>query len=43
LMDDIFPKHRVAMSKIMAGLNIEEKEIVIDKVKKLGLYAQELE
>ncbi|NCU18330.1 MarR family winged helix-turn-helix transcriptional regulator [Pallidibacillus pasinlerensis] len=42
LMDDIFPKHRLAMSEIMAGLDIEEKEIVIEKVKKLGLYAQKL-
>ncbi len=30
LMDDIFPKHRVAMSIILAGFNLEEKEIVID-------------
>jgi len=42
LMDDIFPKHRVAMSEIMAGLDLEEKEFVIEKVKKLGLYAQKL-
>lgn len=43
LMEDIFPRHKEAMSKIMAGLNTDEKEMVVDKLKKLGLYAQQLD
>jgi len=42
LMEDIFPKHKEAMSKIMGGLNTREKELVTEKLKKLGLYAQQL-
>jgi len=42
LMEDIFPKHKEAMSKIMGGLTTREKELVTEKLKKLGLYAQEL-
>lgn len=43
LMEDIFPRHKEAMSKIMAGLNTDEKEMVVEKLKKLGLYAQQLD
>ena len=42
-MDEIFPKHRQAIQSICAGLNINEKENLIEQLKKLGYYAQELE
>jgi MarR family transcriptional regulator, 2-MHQ and catechol-resistance regulon repressor len=42
LMEDIFPKHKEAMSKIMGVLTTREKELVTEKLKKLGLYAQQL-
>lgn len=43
LFDDIFPKHREAIDKIMGGLNAGEKELMIDQLKKLGYFAQNLE
>ena len=42
LMQESFPKHREAITKIMGGLTPDEKEVVIEKLKKLGLYAQNL-
>lgn len=42
LMDDIFPKHVEAIRQITGGLNTEEKEVMIDQLKKLGYFAQEL-
>jgi MarR family transcriptional regulator, 2-MHQ and catechol-resistance regulon repressor len=42
LMDEIFPQHAQAISEIMGGLETEEKKTVIEQIKKLGLYAQEL-
>ncbi|WP_062353627.1 MarR family winged helix-turn-helix transcriptional regulator [Bacillus kwashiorkori] len=41
-MDGIFPKHKKAISQIMAGLSTEEKATMIPQLKKLGLYAQNL-
>jgi len=41
LMDDIFPEHEKAIDHIMGGLNSEEKESMIDQLKKLGYHAQE--
>lgn len=43
LMDEIFPQHAAAISEIMGGLSVEEKKTAIDLVKKLGLYANNLE
>ncbi|MBC5636776.1 MarR family transcriptional regulator [Ornithinibacillus sp. BX22] len=43
LMDEIFPHHAKAIRDIMGGLTVEEKKIVIDLVKRLGLYANNLE
>jgi len=40
LMDDIFPEHKKAIDHIMGGLNYEEKESMIDQLKKLGYYDQ---
>ncbi|GIO27317.1 MarR family winged helix-turn-helix transcriptional regulator [Ornithinibacillus bavariensis] len=42
LMDEIFPQHAQAISEIMGGLDTEEKKTVIEQIKRLGLYAQEL-
>src|SRR5690625_853112 len=42
LMDDIFPKHKEAIDQTMGGLNSNEKEAMIEQLKKLGYYAQEL-
>lgn len=42
-MDEIFPKHRQAIKDICAGLNMNEKESLIQQLKKLGYYAQQLE
>lgn len=40
LMEEIFPQHRVALSQILAGVDIEEKKVLIELLKKLGYYAQ---
>jgi len=40
LMDEVFPKHRKDLNEIFGGLNIEEKEDLIEKLKKLGFYAE---
>ncbi|MFD2043325.1 MarR family winged helix-turn-helix transcriptional regulator [Ornithinibacillus salinisoli] len=42
LMDNIFPKHMEAMREIMGGLSQNEKEIMIDQLKKLGHYAERI-
>ncbi|WP_332632775.1 MarR family winged helix-turn-helix transcriptional regulator [Halalkalibacter flavus] len=42
LMKEIFPKHKEAIEEIFGGLKAEEKELMIDQLKKLGFYAQEL-
>ncbi|GEL76646.1 MarR family winged helix-turn-helix transcriptional regulator [Tenuibacillus multivorans] len=40
LMDDIFPKHKMAIQQILAGLDTNEKETMIQQLKKLGYYAK---
>ncbi|MFZ3577950.1 MarR family winged helix-turn-helix transcriptional regulator [Virgibacillus sp. DJP39] len=42
LMDEIFPKHVNAMNEILGGLDSDEKELMIDQLKKLGYHAQGL-
>lgn len=42
LMDKIFPEHKEAIHKSLAGLDMDEKRQVIDLLKKLGLYAKNL-
>lgn len=42
LMDEIFPKHVTAMEEIMGALDPNEKESIIDQLKKLGFHAQGL-
>lgn len=39
-MDEVFPKHKVAIQEILAGLNVEEKATMIKQLKKLGYYAE---
>src|SRR5699024_5565516 len=40
LMDVVFTKQRKDLKEICGGLNIEEKEDLIEKLKKLGFYAE---
>lgn len=40
LMNDVFPKHQQAINEICAGLDLEEKEVMIEQLKKLGYYAE---
>lgn len=42
LMDAVFPKHRLAIKDICAGLTTNEKKVMIEHLKKLGYYAQSL-
>ncbi|MEC5425241.1 MarR family transcriptional regulator [Virgibacillus sp. C22-A2] len=42
LMNDVFPKHREAMQEICGGLDVKEKEVLIEQLKKLGHHAQSL-
>lgn len=42
LMDEVFPQHKQAIQQICAGLATDEKEVVIDHLKKLGYYAEKL-
>src|SRR5690625_1396360 len=43
LMDEVFSKQRKDLKDIFGGLNIEEKEDLIEKLKKLGFYAEHKE
>lgn len=40
LMEDIFPQHAEAVSDLFASLTLEEKETLIDQLKKVGLHAE---
>jgi len=40
LMSEVFPKHRQAINEICAGLDFNEKTVMIEQLKKLGYYAQ---
>ncbi|WP_301107130.1 MarR family winged helix-turn-helix transcriptional regulator [Sporosarcina sp.] len=42
LMNEVFPKHKQAINEICAGLDSNEKTVMIEQLKKLGYYAQEL-
>jgi len=42
LMDGIFPKHKKVIHEIFGGLNKKEKEVMIEQLKKLGFYAENL-
>lgn len=42
MMDQIFPSHSKQIQKILGGLDRFEKIEVIEKLKKLGLFAQEI-
>lgn len=42
LMDDVFPTHKKRLTEIFSGLNIEEKENLIEQLKKLGFHAQKI-
>lgn len=42
LMNQIFPKHKLAIQEILSGLDEEEKEYMIQQLKKLGYHAQSI-
>jgi len=42
LLDGIFPKHKKVIHEIFGGLNKKEKEVMIEQLKKLGFYAENL-
>ncbi|MDV6378569.1 MarR family transcriptional regulator [Sporosarcina sp. GW1-11] len=42
LMDEVFPKHKKAIKEIFSGLDIKEKEELIEQLKKLGFHAQNM-
>ncbi|MFD1706330.1 MarR family winged helix-turn-helix transcriptional regulator [Siminovitchia sediminis] len=42
LMDEVFPKHKLALTEICAGLDTNEKKVMIEQLKKLGYYAKNL-
>lgn len=39
LMDIVFPEHAELNRRLMRGLGLQEKEVAIDLLKQLGLYA----
>lgn len=41
LMNEVFPKHAEELKNIMGGLTIDEQKELVEKVKRLGIYAQE--
>ncbi|MGJ9460657.1 MarR family winged helix-turn-helix transcriptional regulator [Oceanobacillus sp. CF4.6] len=40
LMDEVFPKHQAIMTELMSVLEMEEKEIMVNQLKKMGLFAK---
>jgi MarR family transcriptional regulator, 2-MHQ and catechol-resistance regulon repressor len=40
LMNEVFPKHKSSMQEIFSGLDIQEKEDIIEQLKKLGFHAE---
>ena len=40
LMNEVFPKHKTTMKEICGGLSSEEKEVLIEQLKKLGYHAK---
>lgn len=42
LMDEVFPKHEIAIQEIFSALSMNEKEQLIEKLKKLGYHAEHM-
>ncbi|MCY7769607.1 MarR family transcriptional regulator [Bacillus haynesii] len=42
LMNNLFPKYKAAVKGIFGGLDMKEKEVLIEKLKKLGFHAQSM-
>ncbi|WP_249871535.1 MarR family winged helix-turn-helix transcriptional regulator [Oceanobacillus saliphilus] len=40
LMVEVFPKHQAIMTEMMSVVDIKEKEIMIEQLKKMGLFAK---
>lgn len=43
LMDVVFPRHAQSIHSVLDGLDFEEKHLLIQQLKKLGLHAQEMQ
>ncbi|MFD1203713.1 MULTISPECIES: MarR family transcriptional regulator [Sporosarcina] len=41
-MDEVFPTHKKSIEEICAGLDMDEKKMMIEQLKKLGFYADKL-
>lgn len=41
-MNEVFPEHKQEIVNICAGLNEDEKQLLIKQLKKLGYYAQQM-
>jgi|SRR5690625_529848 len=42
LMDEVFPKHELAIQEIFSALSTEEKDLLIEKLKTLGYHAENM-
>lgn len=42
LMDEVFPENKAAIQEILAGLDTNEKEVMIQQLKKLGYHAKDV-
>ncbi|GAA0433274.1 MarR family transcriptional regulator [Lentibacillus halophilus] len=42
LMNQVFPDHKKALKEILSGLDMKEKEELIEQLKKLGFHAQSM-
>ncbi|MDX8046855.1 MarR family transcriptional regulator [Gracilibacillus sp. S3-1-1] len=40
IMDELFPQHKESLTKIFEGLDREEKQVMIEQLKKLGYHAE---
>ena len=40
-MEETFPKHEALISDVMSVLGTEEKEVMIEQIKKIGLFAEQ--
>ncbi|MEF2244397.1 MarR family winged helix-turn-helix transcriptional regulator [Paenibacillus sp. IITD108] len=41
-MNEVFPNHKMKINEICAGLDAEEKKLMIQQLKKIGYYAEKM-
>lgn len=41
-MNEVFPNHKMKINEICAGLDTEEKKLMIQQLKKIGYYAEKM-